>query len=212
MRSPSALLMIVALLWAGPVVAQDAARYPGLHAVTGVAANDILNIRNAPNARADIIGWFPPDDTGVEVIALSANGRWGKVSRGPRPGWASMAYLIPVPGGQDPRRWPVFCTGTEPFWSLHFDATAGTARWSAPDESSLTYAMSLAAPQGFDDPPRMAATLRTEGEAITLMTRAEQCSDGMSDRGFGLSVDLLRNGTGGARHLRGCCSMDQGDN
>ncbi|MEQ3624584.1 MAG: SH3 domain-containing protein [Celeribacter sp.] len=206
----SSYAVLLALLWPGAVAAQDAADYPGLHAVTGVTSDDILNIRIAPDPGAEIIGWFPPDDTGVEVIALSKNGRWGKVSRGPRPGWASMAYLSPVPGGQDPRRWPVFCAGTEPFWSLHFDASAGTAQWSTPDDSGSSYAMTLAAPQGFDDPPRMAATLHADGQRMTLVTRAAQCSDGMSDRGFGLSVDLLRAGAGEASHLRGCCSMDQG--
>jgi hypothetical protein len=85
------LSLILALLVAMPAAAQD---LPALFRVTGVAANDVLNIRAEPSARAAIIGSFRPDAGGIEVVALSADGRWGLVNSGEQAGWSSMRYLM----------------------------------------------------------------------------------------------------------------------
>lgn len=63
-----------------PALAQDI--YPALHDVTGVAADDVLNIRSEPSASSPIIGTFSPFETDVEVVALSPDGGWGRVNAG----------------------------------------------------------------------------------------------------------------------------------
>ncbi|MEO1155590.1 MAG: SH3 domain-containing protein, partial [Pseudomonadota bacterium] len=42
--------------------------YPALFDVTGVASDDVLNIRSAPSATAEIIGTLAHNETGVEVV------------------------------------------------------------------------------------------------------------------------------------------------
>ena len=42
---------------------------PALHDVTGVAADDVLNVRARPDASAPVLGALTPDATGVEVVA-----------------------------------------------------------------------------------------------------------------------------------------------
>jgi hypothetical protein len=74
------------------------ASLPALFDVTGVASGDVLNLRAEPSAQATIIGSFPADATGIEVIATDSSGRWGQVNAVERAGWASLAYLARQPG------------------------------------------------------------------------------------------------------------------
>ena len=52
--------------------------YPALHDVTGVASDDVLNIRESPDAGSAIVGSLAPDATGVEVVAVT--GGWAVVN------------------------------------------------------------------------------------------------------------------------------------
>ena len=70
-------ILLTLLFLALPAQAQD---FPALYAVTGVAADDVLNIRSRPDAGAPIIGALAPDSTGVEVLGRSGN--WALVSAG----------------------------------------------------------------------------------------------------------------------------------
>ncbi|HGG04386.1 MAG TPA: SH3 domain-containing protein, partial [Aliiroseovarius sp.] len=92
---------------------------PDAFFVTGVAADDVLNIRAEPSARSAIVGQLGPQAINVEVIAFSDNGKWGKVSTGEGNGWVAMRFLERsnhTPAGEVPR--PMACFGTEPFWAL----------------------------------------------------------------------------------------------
>ncbi|MBO6774261.1 MAG: hypothetical protein JJ897_01915 [Marinibacterium sp.] len=52
--------VLLALAMLLPVAASAQDRWPGLYSVIGVASNDVLNIRIAPDASSDIIGSFGP--------------------------------------------------------------------------------------------------------------------------------------------------------
>ena len=108
-------LMIFAL--AGPGQAQD--QYPALFDVKGVAADDMLNIRAAPDTAAEIVGMFDHNAEGIEVVRLDETGKWALVNYFDTSGWVSLRYLdrLPTTGSVWDIR-PASCYGTEPFWGL----------------------------------------------------------------------------------------------
>ncbi|MEO1139736.1 MAG: SH3 domain-containing protein [Pseudomonadota bacterium] len=181
---------------------------PAFYDVTGVAADDFLNVRAAPGTAASIIGKLAPTETAVEVVAKNAAGEWGQVNVGETAGWVSLAYLARQPGQADdqlPR--PLTCAGTEPFWSLSINASS-TAELSRPDEEPVQVTML--------DP--VTASNRTDRYAIfgqggervyTFIFHRDICSDGMSDRTYGISVDLFLTEESGVNYVTGCCNLAQ---
>lgn len=62
--------------------------------VIGVAANDVLNIRSAPNAESSIVQTIPPNGRGVHLVG-DCTGQWCQVDyRGAR-GWVNRTFLTP---------------------------------------------------------------------------------------------------------------------
>lgn len=198
-------LCLVAL--AAPAQAETA--FPSLHDVAGVAANDVLNLRASPDAGAAIVGSLPPGLTGVEVVGLSEDGKWGRVNQSETAGWASMRFLAP----QDTPAWFTLqrglrCVGTEPFWSLFVDSETGSARFLTPEEEGPEMNITATWP-GEDWRPVAALQLsRAEGSGVAVI-RTEACSDGMSEMAYGLATDIFLQGktAAPASALRGCCSL-----
>lgn len=195
---------LLALLLAGPVAAET---WPALHDVTGVAGNDVLNLRAEPSARSAVVGTLSPVARGVEVTALSADGKWGRVLAGEGVGWAAMRFLVRQPGPDWTAGQAVLaCYGTEPFWSADVDLPAGVIRYEDMGGSRAVLPVAWARPAagvfgllglGLD-----------EGGFATL--QSGDCSDGMSDRIMGLSLVLFRPDGGAADGfvgLSGCCTL-----
>jgi uncharacterized membrane protein len=174
---------------------------PALYRVIDVAEDDVLNVRTEPTVQSAITGELLHNESGVEVVALSDNGRWGRVNVGETSGWAAMRFLQPINTPTRPLR--AECFGTEPFWSLSLGATH---IFREPQNSSLPYRATaeLTSPSntnsiailGHNPQSRMVATVD-----------ATQCSDGMSDRAYGLSIGLVLTGGDDPRYLTGCCSL-----
>lgn len=197
-----ALLVLVLLVLPGLATAQP---YPALHDVAGVAADDVLNVRAGPTASAEIIGTLAPDDAGVEVIRLADGAGWGLVNTAESTGWVSMAYLSRRPE-QDWGFIPasLSCFGTEPFWSFDIGED-GTARFSTPETAhgyKVTTRLSAGGPLG-----KLAFIAQTPFAEATAFVTAQHCSDGMSDREYGLDVGLLVDADGQNRLYSGCCSL-----
>ena len=179
--------------------------YPALHDVTGVAADDVLNVREAPSAQSAIIANLAPDTPGVEVVRADASGRWGLVNTGERSGWASLRYLTPQPPGDYALTRILICAGTEPFWDITIrqGSSALLHRLSSPD---ITFSAGLLqGASGRSD--RFSLQGEADGATLTTLVRRTACSDGMSDREFGLDADLLIRGQGDLLHLSGCCTL-----
>ncbi|NVK14496.1 MAG: SH3 domain-containing protein [Rhodobacteraceae bacterium] len=207
----AAAVLCLALL-APPAAAQE---YPALHSVTGVAADDVLNIRSAPSASAAIIGTLAPDQTGVEVILADGSGKWGLVNSGEQSGWASLRYLDRASSSNwhDQPDLALECFGTEPFWSLTLDETV---RFSTPDRPETPFALEAWEPaaghggkSGFVAVNQNGGALSgPEAGSLSGILTAQHCSDGMSDRTYGISIDLLQFRSAGQLHvLTGCCSL-----
>jgi uncharacterized membrane protein len=182
---------------------------PALYDVEGVAEEDVLNIRALPDASAPIIGGLAPDRTGVEITRLNERGTWGRVNAGDRAGWASMHYLARQPGqpaGRLPR--PLLCTGTEPFWSLEIGADP-SAIFEAPGQAPRRY-RNLWAVTSANRTDRYAVMGDgSDDSRLSAMIGRTTCTDGMSDRAYGLDIGLLLRGGDGTDFLSGCCRLQR---
>jgi uncharacterized membrane protein len=182
-----------------------AEEFPALYSVTGVASGDALNIRETPDGTAAILGALPPDATGVEVVAVE--GDWALVNTPDRAGYVALQFLR----REDGPSWndlttPLICLGTEPFWSLDIDPVAGIARYRTPEE---TEPRELALGQTWPGRPWAPSAAVTLPEGLAVLSPAE-CSDGMSERSYGIAADLFLGGSGfgsGQTRLSGCCLL-----
>lgn len=200
------LALLLCLLFPGFAAAQA---LPALYDVIGVAGDDVLNIRAAPSTSASIIGGLAQTATGVEVVALSADGKWAQVNTHEASGWASLRFLR-AQGRPDwfALRSDLKCFGTEPFWSLAFDPAQETVRLTTPDGDSPAQDI-ISHWLGSTWQPVAAMQFASEDGGGVAVLRGQACSDGMSDRAYGLTLDLFLqpSASGPATSLHGCCSL-----
>jgi hypothetical protein len=109
------LVLAASILALGPGSASAEADGPDFYAVTGVAADDVLNIRAEPHADAELIGKIPPDGTCVRNLGckggltllefteltedqkakrLEENPRWCRIEYQGVAGWVAGRYLM----------------------------------------------------------------------------------------------------------------------
>ena len=203
-------VLVLLLVAASPASATQEYILPTLFDVTGVAADDVLNIRSAPDASSAIIGTLSSNARDIEVVGLDKTGRWAQVNTQERSGWAALrflAYQVDV--------WPhmdlpesLQCFGTEPFWS--FRPAEDNIEFSTPEarESSLRIEHVLST--GVFRDPRRSFSAKIENRSLTAVIVPIACSDGMSDRAYGLDVTVILQENGEPRMLTGCCSIASG--
>lgn len=190
--------MLLLALWPLAGAAQD---LPALYNVTGVAQDDVLNIRAEPDADAAIVATLPPDLAGVEVIALSADGDWGRVGLPEGNGWAAMRFLIrqETDIGVIPR--PLRCLGTEPFWSVTLGPD-GQTHATPEDSEPLALVSEAVAEAGY-----LAFLADQQGGLWSVTIAKTECSDGMSDRVYGFAAHVFRQREAGHDFRTGCCLL-----
>lgn len=191
------LLSIICVFCATSVTGQT---LPERYSVTNVAADDVLNIRSGPSSQADIIGSFGPYTLNVEVLDVRQN--WAQVSTGEAMGWTSLRFLEhrPAPSGEIPR--PLSCFGTEPFWSVTLAPRGAFYEDPETGARSLTPLRENIAHNGYLFETREGPTLTR-----TLIVNAQHCTDGMSDRNFGMSGLLFTEAPDGNDVQTGCCTF-----
>lgn len=168
--------------------------------VTGVAADDVLNLRSEPRAGAALVGALSPTASGIE--ALKRSGGWTYVRFGQLEGWASSRYLRPamtVTGGPPP--FPLHCVGTEPFWSLTLDGKRAIYRTPEIAEAASPVA-------SFETSRNSTIVWRVrpaDGPVTSAVIEARQaCSDNMSDRVYSFRIHAE---TQDGQLLSGCCEV-----
>ena len=195
-----ASVLLLLCLAAAPARATQEYVLPTLFDVTGVAGDDVLNVRERPDAAAAVVGTLAPDATRVEVV--EEMGGWGRVNADETSGWVNLRYLAYRTDVWQPGALPdqTRCFGTEPFWSL--DLAADGARLSRPDVEERSLPLRAVLGNGvFRDPMR---AIVAQGLTVTLIPQL--CSDGMSDRLFGLRAEVVLDGDSPTL-LSGCCSI-----
>ena len=183
-----------------PVAAQD---LPALFHVVGVADNDVLNIRSTASAKSQIIGFFAPAEDQIEVITQDETGNWGLVNVGETSGWVSMRFLT----ASQPNDHGPSCFGTEPFWSAHAlsqyqGRTLTFSLLGGPKET-----VPLIERRSRNDQMRESGSFTGQSLSGHYVISRQVCSDGMSDRVFGLTADFLINQNGEWTQYSGCCSL-----
>lgn len=201
------LLLGLFLGAAVPATATPEYILPTLFDVVDVASDDVLNIREAPNASAAIIGALSPDARDIEVVGYDPSGQWARINTGEQSGWAALRYLayqvdVWKLGSLPPS---LHCFGTEPFWSIK--PSGDLVEFSTSEEPESTMRIEQVLTTGiFRDPRR---TISANGDDVSMIAVVVPmaCSDGMSDRTFGLDVTALVTGRGEPQMLTGCCSI-----
>ncbi|HID07242.1 MAG TPA: hypothetical protein EYP10_08845 [Armatimonadetes bacterium] len=199
MRFIAALLCALTM----PILA-TAQQLPDAFMVTGVASNDVLNIRTEPKASSAIIGTLDPYGFNIEVIKLSPNGKWGMVSAGERNGWVAMRFskrTNATAPNEIPR--PMICFGNEPFWALGMYPNGDEYQLAGESRHDLTPINEVVSYQGY-------AVVFQEGPTLnrTLMIQRGYCDDGMSDLEYGWRAILLNETPQGSSLNFGCCTLD----
>jgi uncharacterized membrane protein len=197
-----ALLFLI--LWP---VAAFSQTLPALYDVDGVAASDKLNVRAGPSTDFDIINKLAPDADGLEVIDTDKSGDWGLINVQEQAGWVSLKFMKRQSGQPDsglPRAFS--CYGTEPFWSFTVEPNL-SAKFSEPEAETEIEALVVVPSENRTD---RHALFGDGGDRIfTTMVGHNQCSDGMSDRLYGLSIDLLVTDQSAVKVFSGCCSVER---
>ncbi|WP_157022772.1 SH3 domain-containing protein [Parasedimentitalea huanghaiensis] len=185
----------------------SAQELPALHNVTGVASNDVLNIRSTPNASSTIIGFLGPDQNWVEVIRSDSSGKWGLVNTNETSGWVSLRYMVRVQAGSSlDLEQKLSCSGTEPFWSSSLDGT----RAFLDINGEITDYFLVAHNRVENRNHKAGFSARSSADprnTLAGIISAQSCSDGMSDREYGVSVDLLIQQGIDFKTITGCCSL-----
>ena len=201
------VLAALAMLVSATAAAAD--EFPALYRVTGVAQNDALYIRTEPDAGSSIIGFLSPDQSGVEITALSPDGRWGRVNYYAQSGWAHMRYLErEMEGSWRDAQTSLSCYGTEPYWRLGLYLPSDRAEFSSLsrlDDEVYELVTDSGALPSTRFPPELAIPFsgRREGAAIL---RGESCNDGMSDQEFAISAFVFFRGD--TEPFSGCCRLE----
>jgi uncharacterized membrane protein len=209
-RRPGAaagLLLVLVATLVPPARAAPGVALPALFSVRGVAPGDVLNVRAEPNASAEIVGALTADATGIEVVGLDPTGRWARVNAAERSGWAATRYLAAGPGLWEAGGLPagLRCFGTEPFWSLAPDGDA--AVFATPEAPDRALRLASVLDTGAPADPRRALIAEGDDLRLTASIVPAVCSDGMSDRAYGLAAAVILEGGGTPALLAGCCSV-----
>ena len=200
------MMRLFALLFCLMPALAMASDWPALMNVTGVQANDHLNIRERATTASPVIGKLGANDTNVEIVGASEDAKWGIVNIGEGIGWVSLRYMMRS-GAADSLPDDLYCSGTEPFWAASFGAE--TMRFSSPESEELEIATNGRRSSANRVDRYSITSKASDGSfAVAVITRRE-CSDGMSDRAYGLSLDLILRTNDIDAHLTGCCSLSQ---
>lgn len=200
------LLLVLFLFAAAPAWATQEFILPTLFDVTGVAAEDVLNIRAAPDAGAAIVGTLRPNARDIEVVRYDDTGRWARINAGESSGWAALRFLRYQVDVWDPETLPptLHCRGNEPFWSLQM--RGDDLVFATPDEPESALRITQVLSTGMLRDLRRSVTAESETRRMTAVMVPMACSDGMSDRAYGLDITVILEG-GEPQMLTGCCSI-----
>ncbi|QFT95099.1 Bacterial SH3 domain protein [Roseovarius sp. THAF9] len=179
---------------------------PAFYDVSGVAADDVLNVRAAPGVGNSIVAKLTADARFIEVVAFDESREWARVNVDEASGWVALRFLDRRPDQPDdqlPR--PLTCAGTEPFWSLDVGSTASATLDRMDDDPISVATLDPVTSENRTD--HYAIFGQSQTQVFTFMFQRDACTDGMSDRAYGMSVDLFVTEDSGVTYLTGCCNL-----
>ena len=204
------LMVALALsLLGGQAHAADA-----LFSVTGVAQNDVLNVRVQPHPSAEKMWTLPHDTTGVQAMGtprIVGGAEWRQIRIGSQTGWVNARFLTLQRATSTPEpiffRAPLSCSGTEPFWGFQLTGKTGVLDSLSHGKTTLQFD-TVRSPGGipiiWSFRGRQAST---NASVIAVLEETNACSDGMSDLTYQYSIRLdVADGP----FFAGCCNAHAG--
>ncbi|MEL6646105.1 MAG: SH3 domain-containing protein [Pseudomonadota bacterium] len=177
-------------LLAVPAAAQNFTQLPAVADVVNVREGLELNVRVGPGTQFEAIGRLPRFERALEVTAVTPS--WARINFGEGVGWVSRNFVVESPTPQG-----LSCFGNEPFWSA--DVVNDGIIWTTPEVRLEDPGATI-----LDGTAGRAMVMTLEGQTTTILITEGQCSDGASDRIYGLNATAVLGRTG---VVPGCCSV-----
>lgn len=183
-----------------------AQQLPALFSVANIKEDEFLNIFAEIDRNSEVIATFPWDARDIEITALNETGDWGQININERAGWVEMQFLEEqFLAGSSLLPRPLICFGNEPFWTLDVGLTPFAELGWLDGETvrfSGLHTISSASREG-----RYMMIAENNGKSLHGFVERKTCSDGMSDRVYGLDMNLLVRDGRETRYFAGCCSI-----
>jgi uncharacterized membrane protein len=175
---------------------------PDLFRVPG----DAVSIHAENTETSEVVGTLPAGASGVEVI--SHGGDWGEVNAGEVTGWVALKDLE----NEGAAPWhqlqgSLRCLGTEPFWDATLSPDTSTMLLKGLDAPGMMLNIAQSVSPMDVVLPSLGIAFGAPGETGFAVLRPENCSDGMSERIYGLSAVFFVGKPGAMTGLSGCCTM-----
>jgi len=190
-----------------PQTAPDGGSLPGTFTVSGVAANDVLWVRDRAQASGAKITSLAPGST-VRVLGM-ATATWAQVSVNGMTGFVNARFLTRRWGSsgtvpQNGFRLDITCQGTEPFWTLGIAADRTVTYTSLINGQAPLTALNQTAPSAGGGYPYTFGAPPYSG-----VISQGACSDGMSSNAYSMSITLNKPSQGGGiETVYGCCNVN----
>lgn len=181
------------------------------YAVTGVAADDNLIIREEPSDEGKPSDWRKLGDIPANAKSIFGTGRsklvggqrWREIMFGSILGWVNAKYISEVPSEVPLSQETLSCLGTEPFWSLTL-SPAGS-EYERPDDPEIKTAkitVERTMPASGRRFPLLYRIADAEGRKYhATVSNKQWCTDDMSDYDYSFQVLLSSDN----EFLEGCC-------
>lgn len=172
--------------------------------VSGVEADDVLNIREGPGASFQIVGEFDPSEALVEVLAVSQNERWALVNVVEGVGWTSMNYLRPIfPPTYRPTNVPIAlkCNGSN---LVNWSAFLGDRGVFFSVLGLETENFLINETRTYRNPDTVTLIKNSDKEIVFDVLRSAPLCANEAGNLFPWSVDIYI----GSDQFNGCCSLD----
>ncbi|ARU55371.1 hypothetical protein OLMES_1292 [Oleiphilus messinensis] len=169
--------------------------------VRNVKENDTLNLRAAPSAQSQILQKLSHDATGL--LKIGEQNQWVQLSYFGVQGWVHGNYVDqatrPVlKGGAS----EVSCLGTEPHWNFNSRYPVVEFKYLG-DSVSLWLDGPITEGQNATNIELLSASHpKALEKSLQAVVKTELCSDGMSDRDYPYSIEIISRQHG---ILSGCC-------
>ncbi|PCJ71575.1 MAG: hypothetical protein COA62_03040 [Rhodobiaceae bacterium] len=199
------MVALMLSLLGGQAQAADA-----LFSVTGVAQNDVLNVRAQPHPSAEKVWTLPHDTTGVQAMGsprIVGSAEWRQIRIENQTGWVNARFLTPQRATSAPEpiffRAPLSCSGTEPFWGFQLTGKTGVLDSLAHGKATLQFD-TVRNPGGVPIIWSFRGRQKpSNASVIAVLEETNACSDGMSDLTYQYSIRLdVADGP----FFAGCCN------
>lgn len=210
MKADHSVRLLAAMLLSTTLLPSHASALEA-YEVVGVAAGDVLTVRQEPEDGGKPADWKEVARIPAEAKNVLGTGRsktvgtqrWMEVTHGGATGWVNAKHLQGI-YGEAPSDVVFQCGGTEPFWSVGL--TRPQATYSTPEvegEDKLAVEAVIVATGRMGAPVLYRLRSQKGAGFQAVVSPREWCSDGMSDYDYAFEVLFSDDSS----LKQGCCTI-----